>query len=127
VWASITFGSFVATLAFQNYIESESLRLVAGYVSVFLVVLIAVGMINLIIGVLVDKTGLSSTDRVLGMVFGGGRGAVIVAVLVVLAGTTAMPRETWWRSSNLIPYFEVLGGELRKLLPAEFGDRWRGV
>ena len=36
------------------------------------------------------------------------RGAVIVAILVMLAGLTPIPQDPWWQDSQLLGYFEEL-------------------
>jgi membrane protein required for colicin V production len=55
----------------------------------------------------------------LGVVFGVARGAVIVGILVLLAGLTPLPSDPWWRESMLVPHFERFALEIRGLLPAE--------
>jgi len=45
-----------------------------------------------------------SMDRLLGMVFGLLRGAVVVAVLVLLGQFVELQQIQWWRQSQLIPY-----------------------
>ena len=59
------------------------------------------------------------TDRALGVVFGIARGIVIVAILVLCAGLTALPKDPWWKESLFLPHFQVLAEEIRSLLPPE--------
>ena len=68
---------------------------------------------------LIDKTEITGTDRALGIVFGIARGIVIVAILVLCAGLTALPKDPWWRESTFIPHFQVLAVELQSLLPPD--------
>ena len=60
------------------------------------------GVINRLLAVLIEHTGLSSADRSLGMLFGVLRGAVLVGVMVVAAGYTQLPTEPWWQESSLV-------------------------
>jgi membrane protein required for colicin V production len=53
-----------------------------------------------ILSALIDKTGLSAIDRVLGLLFGAARGVVVVAMAVFLAALTPMPDDPWWQESQ---------------------------
>ena len=76
-----------------------------------------------IAGMIVDKTGMTGTDRVLGMVFGAARGVVITALLVLAAGMTPLPQDPWWRQSALVPQFERLAVTIRETLPPEIATQ----
>ena len=54
--------------------------LVLGYLAVLVGVLVVFGIVNFIVGRLLDSTGLTGPDRLLGAVFGVLRGAAIVTV-----------------------------------------------
>ncbi|MGH8362720.1 MAG: CvpA family protein, partial [Gammaproteobacteria bacterium] len=60
--------------------------------------------------------------RSLGVIFGLVRGVVIVAVLVIVAGFTALPKNQWWQESRLIPYAQGAAGWMRALLPQPVAD-----
>ncbi len=91
-----------------GYIDTPSARVVAAFVLLFVATLFAGALINNLIGLLVRATGLSGTDRVLGMVFGIARGGVLVVVLVALLGLTPVIQDRWWQQSTLIPHFAVM-------------------
>lgn len=98
-------------------VDIPSARVALAFLVLFVAVLIIGGIINWIISTLVNKTGLSGTDRSVGMVFGLARGVFIVSVLVLLAELTAMPREAWWQSSVFIPQFMIVANWIHALLP----------
>lgn len=98
-------------------VDIPSARVALAFLVLFVLVLIIGGIINWIISTLVNKTGLSGTDRSVGMVFGLARGIFIVSVLVLLAELTAMPTESWWQSSVLIPQFMIVADWIHALLP----------
>lgn len=108
---------------FVRWVESPEIRLMLGFVVLLGAVLVVAGVVARLAGGLVDVTGLGGTDRVLGMVFGAGRGALIVSVLVLLAGFTDLAAEPWWRESVLLPRFEDLAGEVARILPGEIAPR----
>ena len=55
---------------------------------------------------LVEKTGLSGTDRVLGICFGALRGVLIIAAILFFLDTfTGMAKSDDWHQSQFIPYF----------------------
>ncbi|MCE0492977.1 CvpA family protein [Vibrio salinus] len=78
----------------------------AAIAALFIATLIVGAIVNYVVAQLVQKTGLSGTDRVLGVVFGGLRGVMIVAaVLFFLDAFTAFPDSDWWKNSQIVPQF----------------------
>ena len=109
----------------RAWIGSPTARLGIAFGILMIVTLTVGGLVNYLIIQLVERTGMSGTDRLIGMVFGAARGVLLVAVLVLLAGLTPMPGESWWVDSTLVGYFEELAFWLRDLLPPELAERFR--
>lgn len=103
---------------FAGTIELPSLRAALGYGLVFFGALAAGAVVMWLLRKAVQTTGLSGTDRLLGLVFGVARGVLLVTVLVVLAGLTALPRDPWWAQSRLIPVFQGIAQSIAPHLPA---------
>jgi len=120
VWIALTFTEPVAAM-FSGQVSVPSLRMGLAFVLLFVGTLVLSGLVVYLVGLLVDKTGLSGTDRLLGVVFGAARGVIIAAILVMLAGLTPMPRDPWWQQSTLLPHFQRVAEQLRSLLPPEIG------
>jgi len=116
VWVAVMLGPDVAEMWLVS-IDSPTIRIAAAYAGVFIAVLVAGAIFAHMLTILVARTHLQGTDRMLGLVFGFLRGGVIVTALVLLAQHTPMPQETWWDRSALIPYFESLAVWAGDLLP----------
>lgn len=122
IWLAFTYSDRIEVFL-ENQISVPSLRQAAAFAIIFVVVLLLTAIVNFVIGRLIESTGLSGTDRMLGMVFGAARGAIIIGVLVLLAGLTALPRDPWWRQSVFVPHFERAALKVRDLLPPEIAGR----
>ena len=112
VWVSAFFvaSTFYINLAtFLTNISDQLLRNAAAIAILFITTLILGALVNYLIGQLVSKTGLSGTDRVLGLAFGALRGALIVsAILFFMDAFTPLAQSPWWQSSTLIPEFKLI-------------------
>ena len=100
VGAAVWWGGAVAS-ALAAYITNDLLRAASAYGGVFVVVLLLVGLLNVTLSSLISRTGLTPADHGLGAVFGLLRGALIIFVIVGLAGYTELPQETWWKEAKL--------------------------
>ncbi|MCU7907013.1 MAG: CvpA family protein [Candidatus Thiodiazotropha sp. (ex Epidulcina cf. delphinae)] len=101
----------------EPWIDVPSIRLGVAYGVILLAVLLLGAVVNHFMKVLVNTTGLSGTDRLIGIFFGVARGTVVVAILILPAGLTPFPQDSWWRESSLIPYFQDLALWLKRYLP----------
>lgn len=115
-WLALQFGEPVSAL-FAGRIDSPSARLFLAYALLFIGALLAGGLLTWLIGKLIKATGLSGTDRMLGLLFGLLRGGALGCLLVLLLGFTALPREAWWQQSRLLPTFERGAVWLLALMP----------
>ena len=117
-WIALTFAKDFADLLLTG-ISAPSVRVVVSFTILFVVTLVISALMNRLAGSLVTKTGLTGTDRMIGMIFGVARGVVVVCVLVLLAGMTTIPQDPWWQESVLIDVFHKLALWLRYTVAPE--------
>lgn len=98
-------------------LTNPSLRLLAGFLGVFLSVLVVMMLLAMAISRLVKTVGLGFADRALGGVFGLARGLTIVTIAVLLAGLTALPRQAAWRNAMLSEPLVILANWVKVWLP----------
>jgi membrane protein required for colicin V production len=106
-----------ASIYLADYIEVPSMRIAAAFILLLLLTLILGAMLSYLVSQIVDKTGLTGTDRFAGFLFGIGRGMVVMSVLVLLAGLTPLPQDPWWVESALFGSFQDLSVWLREQIP----------
>lgn len=113
-WAA----AFFITVAFHqqmmallgSLVEKPYLREILAYVLLFAGTLVIGSLLTYLIAEMIKRTGLSGTDRLLGMMFGTTRGLIVVLTLVILLPSmlSGIEQDQWWRDSQLIPEFTMM-------------------
>ena len=120
VWAAAfiiayQYGGSIAALM-VDHISLPSARTAMGFTGLFIAVLLIGGLLNYLLGRLIESTGLSGTDRLLGGVFGAARGLALIVAVLLVAGFTPIPADPWWKNSQLVqrllPFVEWSSGFL---------------
>ena len=102
------FSSPLAMLL-TDFVDPPSARQPAAFAILFILTLIIGALIKVLLKEVVKASGLSTTDRILGMVFGGARGLVIVVFsLSMLSRLTDVPADPWWNESTVIPHIMLV-------------------
>ena len=117
LWVSVSYSSPLADLF--KAISVPSMRRLLAFLTLFIVTLLVAAGVNYLIAKLIVSTGLSRTDRTLGILFGVVRGAAVVMVLVLMAGLTPLPQDPWWDESLLLGRFQRMAEWLRGYLPED--------
>ncbi|MFT3741617.1 MAG: CvpA family protein [Gammaproteobacteria bacterium] len=118
LWMAFRYYNWAAA-RFLSGVESAHIRGPLAFLLIFLVIVILGAIFNFILSGMLYKTGLSGTDRLLGLMFGVARGILLVAVLILAAEMTAASDNALWNESQLIPQFQGLVEWIRSLVPSE--------
>jgi membrane protein required for colicin V production len=108
---------------FESWTESGSVRLAASFAILVFIVLIIGTLVGHVLTTLVEKTGLTGTDRLLGGLFGALRGGLLIAMSVFLAALTPLPEDAWWKESAFIGRFQVLAEQVLNEVPPGLVER----
>ncbi|TNF87558.1 MAG: CvpA family protein [Gammaproteobacteria bacterium] len=108
----------------EPFVDSPTIRNVAAFAILFIFTLVVGAIVNFIMSQLVSKTGLSGTDKALGVVFGAARGVLIVSMVVLLASLTPMPEASWWQDSATVGFFQQLAEWIKGIIPADAVDKF---
>lgn len=122
IWAAWQFGPMVephlgGVLADPNVAPWVG-RLVA------LITVLLIGWVaGALLGYFTRSMGLGPLDRVIGVLFGIIRGALLVGLFVIGGELLKLNHEEWWNRSKLVPYGETVGDWLRAMV-GERGEPW---
>ena len=112
---------FAAQFAPQlpDAITGESLRTVLAFSVLFLLSLLIMGVIAMLASAMTKKAGLGFADRFFGSLFGLARGFLLIMVIVLAGGLTALPQEPFWRKAVLSAPLETAVMMAIPLLPQD--------
>jgi membrane protein required for colicin V production len=107
----------------ESFFRNPWLAEILGFLFIFFAILLLFGLAARIARWVMKESGLTSLDRFLGGVLGLLKGGLMVAV--ILMGMTAFePTSKFLASSQLAPYFLVVGRAAMWLAPAELRARF---
>ncbi len=104
-WVALNFSTALAT-HFENSIKAPPMRLAVSCIVLFVGSVLIGSVITYVITQLVKRSGLTGTDRFIGVFFGIARGILLVALLVLVGELSDLPQKNGWMNSQLIPQFE---------------------
>jgi membrane protein required for colicin V production len=119
IWAALYFGPAVGDIS-QSWLSSEELQMWFGRILVFAVILSIGGLLGWGISKLVRHSVLSGMDRLMGSLFGAGRGVLLIAVFVIGGQFAGFNNDDWWLKSRLVPHFEIVADWIKVMAPKGF-------
>lgn len=108
---------------FEPYVKAPWIADAIGFLIIFVAIGIVAGVLGKLVRRLMKAAGLSGFDRFLGALFGLLRGCLLVSVLL-LAQAAFAPGAKWLETSELAPYFLVVGRAVIWLAPSELRGRF---
>ncbi|MFO1435090.1 MAG: CvpA family protein [Gammaproteobacteria bacterium] len=118
-WVARTFNPMAANWV-SGFISMPSAQWLIAFGLLFFGTLMVMGIINFLLAKIIAASGLTATDRMLGVVFGVLRGFAVVTLLVFLASFTPMTKDPWWTDSMFVPKLLPAAQWLRAKIPPEF-------
>lgn len=116
IWAALYFGPAVGNVS-DSWLSSEELQKWFGRILVFAVILSIGGLLGWGISKLVRLSVLSGMDRLMGSLFGAGRGVVLMALFIIGGQFAGFNNDGWWLNSRLIPHFEIAADWIKVMAP----------
>lgn len=101
----------------QTYIQDNTARKAACFIIILMSTILLGAIINAFFGFILKRSGLSGTDRILGVGFGFVRGIFIVSLIILVIQLTSIPHEEYSRQSKLYAKFDPLVQWIHGLLP----------
>lgn len=111
------YGAALAALL-PEAIPGEVIRLMLAFIVLFIGARLLMGLLSMAVGALIEAGGLTVADRLLGAIFGLGRGLVIVLAAVILCGMTSIPQQDFWKHALLSPWAEAGARTVKPFLPS---------
>jgi membrane protein required for colicin V production len=114
LWLAWRFSGLLDPLLVS--VSSPVVKLWLGRIIVFVGALLVGALLSKLVSMLVQKTGLTGADRSLGMLFGAGRGVLVVGILVIGFQMLELDREPWWEESVIVPRTAELTKTIREFM-----------
>ena len=108
-----------------DLLEDEALRRMIAFIVIVMVTLAVLSVATFVLRMLLPRPSPDVTSRTLGGAVGLFRGAVVVVVLVLLAGLTPLPRKDSWQNAQLVGVFVPAAEQVLEWLPAPVARQFR--
>lgn len=119
-----TFAPEVGEL-FAGVIQDPFGRQAAGFMLIFVGVLLLTGLLRYLLRALLKVAGMGFSDRFLGGCFGLVKGVFVALVLVMLGGMAGVARAHWWEGAFFAPPLETAVVAAKPWLPEAIAKRIR--
>ena len=115
-WVAYHYTNYLSTEWLSTFHMDELLSLGVSFLILFVLTLIACGLLGGVVQ-------LSLTDRFLGLVFGVLRGGLIIVILATLAALTPIPQSVAWQKAITRPAVDMATGLIKSWLPPDWAKQ----
>jgi len=122
-WVAYHYSSYLSTEWLSTFHLDELLSLGVSFLILFVLTLIACGLLGNVIQKIILSAGLSMTDRFLGLIFGLLRGGLVIVVLASLAALTPIPQSIAWQKAITRPAIDMATGLISSWLPPDWAKQ----
>ena len=116
IWLAVKYSSSFDTWLLP-YIQDKTARSVVAFIGILLITIIIGGLFNAFLSFIMRRSGLSGTDRILGMCFGFVRGVFIVSLMMVVVKMSSTLPQEFTNQSQLYAKFDPLVNWLDGYMP----------
>ena len=102
---------------YASVLGADRMGQLFAFLIVFISTLIVASLLQWLVQKLISSTGLTGTDRFLGLIFGALRGALVVTVLLMIC-QSFFPSAEWWQASELKLFFLAFEDDVLRLVEA---------
>jgi membrane protein required for colicin V production len=106
-------ASWIVEPRLGSWQAAPELRVWAARAIVFVAVLIVGGLLAWLLRAVIRSTGLTSTDRSLGGLFGLFRAVLIIGLMTIGLQYFGLDTESWWQSARLRTFSENVADGIR--------------
>jgi membrane protein required for colicin V production len=115
LWLAWTFSSVVEP-ALGGLLSGPDVKVWVARLIILVLVVLAGNFVGFVVTKAVRYSPFGAADRMLGLLFGLLRGALLIGIGVILGELVELDTENWWKQSALLPYSDFLGDWVRALV-----------
>ena len=115
LWLAWTFSSSIEPML-GGLLSGPQVKVWVARLIILVLVVLAGNLVGYIVTRAVRYSPFGVADRLLGVLFGLLRGALLVGIGVILGELLELDAEPWWKDSALLPYMDFLGDWVRALV-----------
>ena len=115
-WGAIHFSKLVSTWLVP-WIHQTEFRGICSFILIMIAIFILGGIFTSFLSYIINHSGLTGTDRILGMVFGWVRGVLIISLMIIVAKIAGFSDEDYVKKSKFYVQFTPIVKWMNSYVP----------